>query len=92
MTPRQNMLAVALEAVPGTLLWTFGLGHLYAGRVPTGLAIMFTYWILQGINLALMSVGIGYVTLPLTWLAFVMAAPTNVLEEPSRRQLPMFDR
>lgn len=93
MTPRQNMTAVALEAVPGTLLWTFGIGHMYAGRVRAGLAIMGGYWALQALNVALMPYFIGCLTAPLTWLAFVVFAPTNVLTESSRPSaLPTFDR
>lgn len=87
------MTAVALEAVPGTLLWTFGIGHLYAGRVGTGLGIMFGYWALQALNVALMPFVIGCFTAPLTWLAFAVFAPTNVLTEGTERSaLPTFDR
>lgn len=93
MTPRQNMAAVALEAVPGTLLCTFGIGHLYAGRIRAGLAIMLGYWALQALNVALIPFLIGCFTAPLTWLAFVVLAPTNVLSEgPGRAALPSFDR
>jgi hypothetical protein len=58
---------------------------MYAGRFSTGIAIMFAYWILQAINAALLSVGIGFVTGPLTWLAFMILAPTNVLSSSRRR-------
>ena len=92
MTPRQNMTAAALEAIPGTLLWTFGLGHLYAGRVGAGLGIMLAYWSIQLVNLALVPFFIGCVTAPLTWLAFMVYAPTNVLTEMRQPALPNFDR
>jgi hypothetical protein len=45
---------------------------------------MFSYWVLQAINLLLASVWIGLITGPLTWLAFMVFAPTNVLD--SRRR------
>lgn len=77
---RNNLVAVGLEVVPGTLIQTFGIGHLYAGRVGAGLGIMLTYWVLQAINAALTTVWIGFVTGPLTWLAFMVFAPTNVLD------------
>jgi hypothetical protein len=80
----QTMLAVGLEVGPGTLLQTFGIGHMYAGRYSTGLAIMFSYWVLQAINTMLMSVGIGFVTAPLTWLAYMIFAPTNLIGDPKK--------
>jgi TM2 domain-containing membrane protein YozV len=79
MTRQESMLAVGLEVGPGLLLQTFGIGHLYAGKVGTGLAIMFGYWFLQAVNVLLTSILIGFVTGPLTWLAFMVLSPTNVL-------------
>ena len=81
MTKNQTMLAVGLEVAPGTLFQTFGVGHLYAGRYGTGIAIMFGYWTLQAINAMLLPFLIGWITAPLTWLAFVVFAPTNLLKE-----------
>lgn len=82
MSSRNNtMVAVGLEVVPGIFFQTFGVGHLYRGRVGTGLAIMLSYWFLQAINAALCAVLIGFVTAPLTWLAYMIAAPTNLLDE-----------
>ncbi len=80
-----NTVAIGLELVPGAVIQTFGIGHLYAGRVSTGLAIMVSYWILQAINTFLMAFWIGFVTAPLTWLAFMIAAPTNVIDESAAR-------
>ncbi len=85
MTRNESMVAVGLEVGPGLLLQTFGVGHMYSGRMGLGLAIMFGYWVLQAINIALMSVMIGFVTYPLTLLAFLVACPTNVLDSGSRR-------
>jgi hypothetical protein len=85
MTRNESMVAVGLEVGPGVLLQTFGIGHMYSGRTSTGLAIMFAYWVLQAINAMLMPFMIGFVTAPLTFLAFLIACPTNVLESGSRR-------
>jgi TM2 domain-containing membrane protein YozV len=85
LTRQESMVAVALEVGPGLLLQTFGIGNLYAGKVGTGLAIMFSYWFLQAVNVLLMSVLIGYVTMPLTWLAYMVLSPTNVLSSAPRR-------
>ena len=85
MTRNQTMLAVGLEVAPGTIFQTFGLGHLYAGKVGTGLAILVSYWVLQAINTMLMSVWIGFITAPLTWLAYMVLAPTNLLGDADKR-------
>jgi TM2 domain-containing membrane protein YozV len=84
MTRNESMVAVGLEVGPGMFLQTFGIGHMYAGRVGQGVAIMLAYWVLQAVNIALMSVMVGFVTYPLTLLAFLVACPTNVLESRSR--------
>jgi TM2 domain-containing membrane protein YozV len=80
----QTMLAVGLEVGPGAVFQTFGIGHLYAGKVGMGLGLMIGYWVLQAINLALTPFLIGYLTGPLTWLAFMVFAPTNLLGEVKR--------
>lgn len=81
MSRQQSMNAALLEVVPGTFLGTFGVGHLYKGKVGAGLGLMLSYWGLQAINVALMSVFIGWITFPLTWLAYTVFASTNVLSE-----------
>ncbi|MEQ1507034.1 MAG: hypothetical protein ABMB14_32705 [Myxococcota bacterium] len=83
MNRQQSMVAVGLEVGPGLVAQTFGIGHLYAGKVGTGLAIMISYWVLQAVNFALMPFFIGWITAPLTFLAFMVMSPTNLIE--SRR-------
>jgi TM2 domain-containing membrane protein YozV len=84
MDRQQSMVAVGLEAGPGLILQTFGIGHLYAGKVGTGLAIMISYWVLQAINVALMPFLIGWITAPLTFLIYLVMVPTNVLSSKKR--------
>lgn len=84
MTRNQTMLAVGLEVGPGAFLQTFGVGHMYAGRFSTGIAIMASYWVLRAINAMLTTVLVGFVTGPLTWLAFMVLVPTNLLGDPKR--------
>jgi TM2 domain-containing membrane protein YozV len=67
--------AAMLEVVFGLLLQTFGIGHMYAGRVGVGLAIMFGYWALMAVNLLLCLVLIGFVTLPVCWLVAMIVSP-----------------
>lgn len=73
-TPKNPGLAVALELLGGFFFQTFGIGHLYAGNVGVGLGLMFGYWVLTAINFALCFVVVGFVTWPLTWLAFMILA------------------
>lgn len=82
MNRQESMRAVALEAAPG-LFQVFGIGHMYAGKFGTGLAVMMSYWVLQAINVALMPFFIGWVTAPLTFLAYMVMSPTTLLD--SRR-------
>jgi len=84
MSRNKTMVAVVLEVVPG-FAQLFGLGHIYQGRLKAGMGLMVSYWVLQAINAMLVSVWIGLVTVPLTWLAFMVFAPTNVLGERSER-------
>ena len=72
---RDPGLAVVLEMIPGLMAQTFGIGTIYAGRVATGLFMMFGYWFLQLVNLLLCLVVVGFITLPLTWVAFMIVAP-----------------
>lgn len=71
-TPKSSGLAVALELLGGFFLQTFGVGHLYAGNVGVGLGLMFGYWALTAINVVLCFVFVGFITWPLTWLAFMI--------------------
>jgi TM2 domain-containing membrane protein YozV len=84
MDRQQSMVAVGLEAGPGLVLQTFGIGHLYSGKVGTGLAVMISYWVLQAINVALMPFFIGWITAPLTFLAYMVMSPTTLLSSRSR--------
>ncbi len=79
-SPNQSLIAVGLEAAPGTFLGTFGVGHMYQGRWGAGVGIMVAYWALQAINAWLVGLmGLGIVTGFLTWLAFLVMSTTDVL-------------
>ena len=77
---KDNVAAVLLEVLPGIFLQTFGIGHIVQGRVGMGLFIMLSYWVLQGINALLTLVLVGFVTAPLTWLFYMVAAPLNAAD------------
>ncbi len=78
MAPQKNGgLAVMLELLGGFFFQTFGIGHLYAGNLGVGLGLMFGYWVLTAINVMLCFLVVGFVTWPLTWLAFMILAPVT---------------
>lgn len=58
--------------LPGIFFQTFGIGNMYAGNIGAGIGLMLGYWVLTGINFALCFVLVGFVTWPLTWLAFMI--------------------
>lgn len=69
---RSSSTAALLEVLPGFFINTFGIGHMYSGRVGVGLCVMLGYWFLLFINILLCFVLIGFVTLPVTWLLFLI--------------------
>jgi hypothetical protein len=75
---------VILELGGGFFFQTFGVGHIAQGRVATGLTIMFSYWALQFVNALLCIVLIGVITAPLTWLAYMVAAPISAMDPSGR--------
>jgi TM2 domain-containing membrane protein YozV len=66
--------AVALELVLG-LFGVFGVGNLYAGRAAVGILLMLSFWGLFWVNVLLVFLAIGFVTMPLTWIAYLVAGP-----------------
>ena len=71
-TPRSVGAAIALEIVPG-LFGVFGIGNIYAGSIGVGIALMVSFWVFFWINVLLVFIFIGWVTAPLTWIAYVVA-------------------
>ena len=65
--------AVMLELLPG-LSQIFGIGNIYAGNVAAGILLMLGYWASCVANFLLSFVGIGLVTWPLTWIAFMVVS------------------
>lgn len=66
---------IALELLFGVLCGTFGIGHFCNGKPLLGVLFMFGWWAALGINIALMSVVIGFFTLPLCWIAVMVVSP-----------------
>ena len=82
--PKSSGTAVLLELLPGFFFQTFGIGHMYAGNVGMGLLFMFGYWFVQFINILLCFVVIGFITLPLCWLAAMIISPILAANTASR--------
>lgn len=74
LPPKDPGIALILELVPGMFLQTFGIGNLYAGNIGWGIALMLGYWIAATVNFVLCFILIGFVTWPLTWLAFAVVS------------------
>jgi hypothetical protein len=91
-TPKNGGLAVALELLGGFFFQTFGVGHLYAGNVGMGLGLMFGYWALTALNLALCFIVVGFVTWPLTWLAFMIISAITASNAAKKFNMQAFGR
>jgi hypothetical protein len=76
--PRGGVAAL-LEVVFGLLLGTFGIGHMYAGHVVTGLFLMFGWWLFVFVNLLLCCTGlwipVALVLVPSCWLLLLLFSP-----------------
>lgn len=71
VVPRKSpAAAVALELIPA-FFGVFGIGNIYAGRVGLGITLMVSFWLLFWVNVALLVVLIGFVTMPLTWFGYL---------------------
>jgi len=66
--------AVLLEVLPALCLQVFGIGNIYAGNVLVGVLIMVGYWLTCLVNLALCFILIGFLTWPLTFVAFAVGS------------------
>jgi|GEM_PF-295672 len=75
--PKSVSTAVLLEVLPG-LFGIFGIGHIYSGRVGLGIGLMVGFWVVEFINFLLTFVVIGLVTMPLCYVAVLIASPIMV--------------
>jgi TM2 domain-containing membrane protein YozV len=75
MQQKNPGLAILLELLGGFLFQTFGIGNMYAGNVGVGVGLMLGYWALTAVNFVLCFVFIGFITWPLTWIAFAILSP-----------------
>lgn len=87
--PKSPGIAVLLEVLPGVFFQTFGIGNMYAGNVMTGLVLMFTYWAAMIVNIVLMYALIGFITWPITFIAYIAIAVVTANNAASRENQRM---
>lgn len=69
---RDPQTAMILEVIAG-LFGFLGIGHFYAGRTNTGLALLIGWWVFLGVEVMLMAVLIGCLLLPLNVIVPVVS-------------------
>ena len=82
--PKSPGVAVLLEVLPGFFFQTFGIGHMYAGNVGTGLLIMFGYWFPTFVNFLLCFLLIGFITWPLCFLLTIIISSVTASNAAAR--------
>jgi len=80
--------AILLEVLPAISLQTFGIGNIYAGNVLGGVLIMLGYWVALAVNIALCFILIGFLTGPLTFVAFAVGSSLLAYQKAKATQLP----
>ena len=85
-------LAVLLEVLPGIAFQTFGIGNMYAGNLTLGLILMFTYWAFQVVNFLLIFVGIGLLTMPATFIVYLIVGIITAQNAATRANWDMYYR
>jgi hypothetical protein len=72
-TQRDPQTAMLIEAIAG-IFGFLGIGHLYAGRTNTGLALLIGWWVFLGIEFVLFAALIGCLLLPLNIIVPIVSA------------------
>lgn len=69
--------AAALEVIFGLFFLTFGIGHIYAGNVGSGLFLMFGWWFFLVIAscLGVLTLGLGIILIPACWFLLIILSP-----------------
>ena len=79
--------AAAIEAVFGLFFLTFGIGHIYAGNVGSGLFLMFGWWVFLAIAscLGVLTLGVGLILIPACWFLLMILSPIMAASSVPRR-------
>jgi len=71
--PKSSETAASIELIGG-FFQMFGLGHMYLGNMKLGFTYLLGYWLVLVINALLIVVGVGLITLPLSWFAVMLVS------------------
>ena len=85
-------LAVLLEVLPGIAFQTFGIGNMYAGNLTLGLLLMLSYWAIQVVNVLLIFVGIGLLTMPATFIVYLVVGIITAQNAATRANWDLYYR
>lgn len=85
-------LAVLLEVLPGITFQTFGIGNMYAGNLTLGLVLMLSYWAFQVVNFLLIFVGIGLLTMPATFIVYLVVGIITAQNAAARANWDLYYR
>ena len=77
---------LAAELAPALVFQTFGIGHITQGKVKRGVSVMVLYWVALWLNTLLIPFWIGFLTMPLTWLAFAAYSSTEIAATATERR------
>jgi hypothetical protein len=90
--PRQVDPAVAalLELLPGLIVYTFGIGHIYAGRLGLGLTLMVGGWLILLINFGLIFLLVGVCTFPIAFILLAVFSSISAYRTAQGRNLEGF--
>jgi hypothetical protein len=77
VSSRSGGTAAVLEVIFGLFLGTFGIGHIYAGNVGTGLFLMFGWWFFVAVAVCagFLTLGLGWFIIPACWFLMLVLSP-----------------
>lgn len=78
--PEKDMGTALVLEILGGIFQIFGIGHFYAGNPLIGIFVMIGYWmwLIVGVLIAVVTLGIGLLLLPVFWLLFIVISPIGV--------------
>lgn len=88
--PVDPAVAALLELLPGLIAYTFGIGHIYAGRLALGLTLMVGGWLILLINFGLIFLLVGVCTFPIAFILLAVFCTISAYRSAQSRNLEGF--
>lgn len=88
--PVDPAVAALLELLPGLIVYTFGIGHIYAGRLALGLTIMVGGWLILFVNFGLIFLLVGFCTFPIAFILLAVFCTISAYRSAQGRNLEGF--